>query len=218
MLSTPKYWDIEYAENVIDNWQRMRWIVKRAQPFRQMLIGSVLDLGCGLGYLAGQAPGKYTGVDFSKVAVRYAGQNYSGEFMLADAFEYAAQTGDGSWDTVVLCHILEHLEEDSRSRLLADAKRIASKCVLVGLPMNAPDPSHVKSVWKREDVQRLMGPVQIEQVGSWWVAAWDRDGRRFRLDDVPKAPELRAPKQTKKKVDEVTKPPVKVAKVTSKKT
>lgn len=209
--SPVEYFDREYAHRIIGHWQPMGWIAKRIGPFRSLLVGSVLDLGCGLGTLASSAPGAYVGVDYSAIAIKYARENYghleAKGFVLSGVQEYVTEIEDETFDTVVLCHILEHLDEDGRSHLFADAKRIAKQRVLIGLPQNSPDPTHFKTVWKRPDVERLVGPTPIRRVNSQWIAVWERNGRVSRLSEAPKA----APKKSEED-DGTSKPPVEAAK------
>jgi 2-polyprenyl-3-methyl-5-hydroxy-6-metoxy-1,4-benzoquinol methylase len=182
--NTPQYYDRVFQHDVIGNPRALGWIENHLKHVRPELSGSILDLGCGLGLLASSAKDVYLGVDFSQVAIEYAASHHSnGEFIKADILDFVSDVDDDGFDTVVLAEVLEHFHEDDRSTLLSEAKRIANCKVVVTLPMDSPDPTHVKPQWKREEVEQLVGPVEVRDIRGHWLAIWDKQGRSSKLGD-----------------------------------
>lgn len=79
----------------------------------------VVDLGCGPGQLAdvlvesGLPPTQYLGIDFSKVAVELARDRVPGARFELGCLPRAAATADAfEASVVVLCEVLEHLDDD----------------------------------------------------------------------------------------------------------
>lgn len=98
---------------------------------------SVLDLGCGLGGYTkalGERGFEVRGVDVAREYVErarslgVAADHYDGERL-----PYA----DGSFDTVALLEVLEHL--DDPAALLREARRVARRGVLVSVPNTTQD-------------------------------------------------------------------------------
>ena len=88
---------------------------------------------------------------------------------------------DGAVDTVLLLHVLEHVDPDASGRLLAEALRVAARRVVVAVPVEpAPDPvfGHVQVF----DLRRLaaLGSASGQ---NWQVA--DADGAWHELDAPP---------------------------------
>ncbi len=184
------YFDVTYATQVIGNQRQMNWIYRRHVHIAPRLMGAVLDLGCGLGLLADRTKEQYLGVDYSEVAIAYAREhtkNPKAEFILSDLFEFVAETENDAWDTVVLGEVLEHFEPDPRTALLAQAKRIAKLRVVISVPENSPNPSHVQHIWKRDQVEALIGPAEIVRTRGHWYGVWEKNGRANGFEDVPAA-------------------------------
>lgn len=102
---------------------------------------SVLEVGCGAGELAGRlwspqethaAEGiHYVGTDVCDQQVARAAQLYpSWRFQQASAYELPFE--DGSFDLVLACEVLEHLECPQRA--LVEAARVARRHLLVSVP------------------------------------------------------------------------------------
>jgi SAM-dependent methyltransferase len=147
--------------------QPYRWIVARLDkpggpslPARDRLEryrvtarlcrGRVVELGCGVGHLAGVVHGRgleVTGVDMSEAKIRQARSLYPG---------IAFQTGDirsvvlpdGSFDTVVLAEVLEHVPETEGDAILERAWRLlrGSGRLVVSVPNEdcVPHRNHVR--------------------------------------------------------------------------
>lgn len=185
--NVPQYYDRVFKHDVIGNLRAMGWIENHLKHVRPELIGSILDLGCGLGLLASSAKDRYVGVDFSEVAIEYAASHHSnGEFIKADIMEFTSDITDDEFDTVVLAEVLEHFHEDDRGVLLSEAKRIAGCRVIITLPMNSPDPTHVKPQWKRDEVAQLVGPAEVKDIRGHWLAVWKKENRSSELGSKKK--------------------------------
>ena len=181
------YFDMMYAMRIIGDARQMHWIERRLVHITPRLRGSVLDLGSGLGLLADRTKEKYLGVDFSKIAIKYARENTKNplaKFVLTDLFKFVKAAGDDSWDTVVLGEVLEHFEPDPRAALLAEAKRIAKMRVVISVPENSPNPSHVQHIWKRDQVEALIGIAEIVRTRGHYYAVWEKDGRANGLQEI----------------------------------
>ncbi len=96
---------------------------------------SVLDAGCGDGYLleALQEKGdRIAGVDLSLTALRRARERLGGEAQLTQAFLEALPFGDNAFDVVVSAHTLEHVKRLSEA--VAELKRVARRRLVVLVP------------------------------------------------------------------------------------
>lgn len=120
----------------------------------------VLEVGCGPGDLAGRLFGSasgndgravdYVGTDASPQEVAKAQASYPGlSFSTASAYELPFD--DGSFDLVVACEILEHL--DDPDRCLRELQRVSSGHLLVSVP------------W--EPVWRLMNLARGAYLARW---------------------------------------------------
>ncbi len=104
-------------------------LVHRTAPHR------VLEVGCGAGELAHllfpDGDEQYVGVDISSEQIERArNSNPSFEFRTASAYELPF--ADESFDLVVACEVLEHLERPDVA--LAEIERVGSGHVLVSVP------------------------------------------------------------------------------------
>jgi 2-polyprenyl-3-methyl-5-hydroxy-6-metoxy-1,4-benzoquinol methylase len=96
---------------------------------------SVLDIGCGIGYVANQVARKakhVTGVDNDRTHMDIAQKMFHKdnlEFLFADATKY--DFGQ-KYDVIILSNVLEHIE--NRVKFLSDIKNLAPK-ILIRVPM-----------------------------------------------------------------------------------
>jgi ubiquinone/menaquinone biosynthesis C-methylase UbiE len=94
----------------------------------------ILDLGTGTGNLAAALAvrgHRVTGIDFSERALARARRSCPGaRLVLGDLFELDA-VRDGSFDLVTLAYVLHGLPETLRPVVLAHARRICRRAVLV---------------------------------------------------------------------------------------
>jgi SAM-dependent methyltransferase len=102
-----------------------------------MLPGSVVDVGCGTGYLlaalaarSGNAQRQFTGVDFQLepgIAARHPGIQFQEADVEKLPFAYRA------FDTVICTHVLEHVLHIDRT--IAQLRRICARRLLVIVPL-----------------------------------------------------------------------------------
>ena len=96
---------------------------------------SVLDLGCGNGFLTHDIAAKarsVTAVDLNKDNIEFARRNFSRDnikYICADATQFSA---DEKFDVVTLSNVLEHLED--RCDFLQKIKNLADR-FLIRVPM-----------------------------------------------------------------------------------
>ncbi|NUR08618.1 MAG: methyltransferase domain-containing protein [Nocardioidaceae bacterium] len=103
--------------------------------------GSVLELGCCFGFLSLRIAGtgrRVLASDVSPGTVRLLGEMARRLAVplatsVADAARVPAE--DGSADTVLAVHLLEHLEPDHGAQVLAEAVRLAARRVVVAVPL-----------------------------------------------------------------------------------
>lgn len=133
-------------------------IAGRVRPFGP---ATLLDAGCGEGFvaeaLAARLPGvAITGVDVDDAAVAFARARSHGGVAYGVASLDALPFGDGAFDVVVCTEVLEHLAAPDRA--LFELRRVARRAVVVTVPREpifrrllavgmalgfSPDPGHV---------------------------------------------------------------------------
>jgi SAM-dependent methyltransferase len=139
----------------------------------QLLPGtSVADVGCGFGFLALHLAARGTAVTAvdSSAGTTALLRQMAGRLGL----RLGVVAGDGralplcaaSVDAVALLHVLEHVDEPSAARLLAEAARVARHRVVVAVPYEASPTRLFGHV-------RLIGPAQLAALGArsglpWW--------------------------------------------------
>lgn len=75
---------------------------------RRLRLGFVLDLGCGIGRNLVNLGGGGVGVDYDAVSVRIARERGL-EAYLAEEFTASARNAPGTFDTLLLSHVAEHM-------------------------------------------------------------------------------------------------------------
>jgi demethylmenaquinone methyltransferase/2-methoxy-6-polyprenyl-1,4-benzoquinol methylase len=90
-----------------------------------------LDVACGTGFLTRHLRGEVIGLDQSERMLRVArDQVPAARFVQGDALTLPFD--DGEFDRVFTSYFYCHLEEDERTRFLAEARRVAAELVVVG--------------------------------------------------------------------------------------
>lgn len=100
-------------KRLFDTQRPYRWNLRRLQP------GRTLDVGCGIGRNLVNLSADSVGVDHnvhSVEAVRRAGLTaYSSE-----EFPTSPEASEGSFDSLLLSHVIEHLDDPGNRSLLTD--------------------------------------------------------------------------------------------------
>lgn len=150
-------------------------ITRLSKEVAKWIIGDVLDLGCGLGLLGNILEGvDYVGIDFSEKAVAIAEKrniNSCASFFDGDIRD-GCFLDNWNCDTVVLQEVLEHLE--CPDQIVKNAMDHACKRIIATVPINMPDPAHVKPQWSREDITALFGECEAQQIfDTYWLIVKD---------------------------------------------
>jgi len=83
----------------------------------------VLDVACGPGAFSDLFPkDAYTGVDLNPKYIRFAKENFEGQFSVQDA--RALEFPEGAFDDVLVYGLLHHLDDDDVTAVLAGMKRV----------------------------------------------------------------------------------------------
>lgn len=148
--------------------------------------GSVLDVGTCFGFLplawaARPAHPRLLAADLypasAALAARQA-RRLSRDVAVLCADGAALPLPDRAVDTVLLLHVLEHVDRATCARLLREALRVAGRRVVVAVPVEpAPDPvfGHVQVF----DLRRL---AELGRGTGWRVQLADADGAWLVLD------------------------------------
>lgn len=149
---------------------RIRWLQQHSE-------GSILEVGCNWGYVLACLGGG-TGIDKNPqvlaLARLLAPQSMFLQIDLThDGFLSLAT---GSFDTVLLSEVLEHLPWDFVQRIVSDARRVARKRVLMTVPdgtEDTEDATNLKHAWlaTSDRVRKLLdyagSPVVLYRDGSF---------------------------------------------------
>ena len=123
------------------------------QVVEQYLSGTVLDLGCGPGYLAARVKpneGWYTGVDISPTAITLGKRLFPGAHFLVHDIEHdALPFTDRSFDTIVASEVFEHLQ--THKLLLSEIRRVARTSIVITTPISMGGVGHVWPEWSYQD-------------------------------------------------------------------
>jgi ubiquinone/menaquinone biosynthesis C-methylase UbiE len=154
----------------------------------------ILEVGCGEGYLMSHLQSSYAaprmaGLDISFGIVRTATQQGCPQVPFLQASVYELPWADQSWDIVVMCEVLEHLENPAAA--LEEVHRVCRRAVLVSVPREplwslanmarlkylrtlGNTPGHVQR-WGRRDFATLVGRYfTVEGIASPfpWTMIW----------------------------------------------
>jgi hypothetical protein len=181
--------------------QPFRWIVARldkpggaARPARDRLErfrvtarlcrGKVVELGCGVGHLAGVIQGRgleVTGVDVSKAKIREARSLYPGvEFHAADIL--SVELPPARFDTAVLAEVLEHVPEEEGNAFLERAWGLLGRGgrLVVSVPNEdcVPHRNHIR-LFDRAGLEGLLSRwgsprVILDQPYKWLLMTVDK--------------------------------------------
>jgi len=149
-------------------WERMKDLARAAS---KEVVGSVLDWGCGFGFLSEFVRGPYLGVDFSPFVIKTAkGLHPEAEFLVGDIRDF--QSPD-MFDTVVMLEVLEHLDDPHGA--VESARKLARKRIVISVPRGkSRSGDHVWKDIDREDVLELLGEgATCQQYRRKWLGVWE---------------------------------------------
>ena len=127
-----------------------------------------LDVACGTGFMTRHLQGEVVGLDQSESMLEVArGQAPNATFVQGDGLDLPFD--DDAFDRLFTSYFYCHLEEDDRTRFLAEARRVARELVVVASVPGEGDPL------ERWEERRLRD-------GSRWQVY----KRVFRPDDLAK--------------------------------
>lgn len=172
---------------------RYEWIMRVAGDLRGK---SVLDLGCGGGsltYLMAKKGAEVVGVEYEAEGLAFARQNLASadpfnhlRYNLVQGSAYDLPCEDNSFDVVVSCEVIEHLE--TPERMLAEAKRVlkpGGRLVLTTpyrLTEEPKDPNHVHEFYPNELralMQQTFAETQVKETHHMFWRALFVYGFRF---------------------------------------
>lgn len=139
--------------------------IKHLKHLSRFCVGSVLDLGCGLGLLADMiADNLYFGIDYSEYAIEHARKttkNPRATFLHGDLLDFIETPL--RYDTIVLSEVIEHIVFPAQLASFAVANY--KKRLVGSVPVNMIIKSHIKPKWSRQEIQNLFGkdPIYFAQ-------------------------------------------------------
>lgn len=145
---------------------------------------TVLDAGCGEGfvidYLYGKDPSiQYTGVDVRKGAIEYARTVLHDDVRLRTGSIYKLPFSDNSFDAVLCSEVLEHLDDPIKA--VEQIKRVTRRYALITVPREpyfrwlndlgqalgfSPDPGHV-NFWTQRSFQDFINGQFKSATFAW---------------------------------------------------
>lgn len=165
----------DYAER-LEHAQRVWW--KRVLPvqlpyqlnLRRQRLGRTLEIGCGIGRNLGTLGPGSLGVDHNVAAVEYArGRGF--DAVTVDEFLSSDRATPGSFDSILLAHVIEHMDRDDAEALVQSYLPYLRPggAVFFICPQErayATDPTHV---WfaTGADLIELSKAVGLEPGRSW---------------------------------------------------
>jgi ubiquinone/menaquinone biosynthesis C-methylase UbiE len=157
---------------------RAAWSLARAG----LLAGErLLDLGAAeatMTRLAGAlAAVKSIALDVSlSRLLRARANDYRGAAVVADATRLPFR--DGSFDVILACEVLEHVEDDARA--LAEARRVARPSARLAVTV-----PHASYPWSWDPLARWREKLGLEPLRTgWYVGIWYGHRRLYREDDL----------------------------------
>lgn len=146
--------------------ERIRWLAERCE-------GRILEVGCSWGYVLACCGG-HVGVDWEQPTVELARVlSPDREFIHASTTQLPFE--NGSFDTVMLPEVLEHVAWEEVPTAISEAKRVARQKVLVTMP-DGSEPTRealcFKHIWllsakQAYKVAAMLGRCSVEKVGMF---------------------------------------------------
>lgn len=170
-----------YAERVRPGWhEEVQQLLALVSSIRG---SSLLDVACGTGFLTRHLTGRVTGLDQSAAMLSIARERLpAGAFVRGDALRLPFATHFFEW--LVSGHFYGHLREPDRFQFLAEARRVASRVVIIDAAQRENEqPVQVQErvlndgsrhkVFKRfftpEQLASELGSGNVLHAGRWFV-------------------------------------------------
>jgi ubiquinone/menaquinone biosynthesis C-methylase UbiE len=173
LLDTDSYHSPNYHKYTAQN-RLYRWHLKSVlDTLHEIITGTepstVLDAGCGEGfavdYLARKSPQiRFTGVDISDDAVGFAERNFGTHVHFRKGSVFRLPFSDRSFDTVLCCEVLEHLDDPDRA--IRELNRVARRNVVLSVPLEP------YFEWLNRTGRRLGLSVDPGHVNHWTTGAF----------------------------------------------
>ena len=184
------YFDKYRSTNPIHQWLMRGFLGSVLELLGSIEYGSVLEVGCGPGDLATRIlPPQvdYLGIDIDEAEIETARNRYPQlTFQVGSAYELPLESN--SFDLVIACEVLEHLEDPAKA--LAEIDRGAKRWVLVSVPWEPTwrilnmlrgkywrsfgnTPGHVQHFGRRDFVALLSSRFEIVAIKTpmpWSIA------------------------------------------------
>jgi SAM-dependent methyltransferase len=112
------------------NEQTLRLKIDKILSIIPESVETIVDIGCGNGVITNQLSQKYSvvGVDRSRAALEYVRCDY------VQSSSESIPLPDYSFDMSFTSELLEHLEDDTYKKTIAEIKRLSKKYILVTVP------------------------------------------------------------------------------------
>lgn len=169
------YYDTLYRRAVEEQGEGLAWVEERDVAVIPHIIGSVLDLGCGLGTIADQiGNAEYLGLDFSEFAIEYCREKVHNPDARFEVVDLRTWKPPSKFDTVLLLEVLEHVQDPAGLAELA--LRSAKKCIIATVPRDMLGHAHIWPTWTQSDLERDLGKLSKcflfggEEDNRWWLA------------------------------------------------
>jgi len=145
----------DYTERLITA-EGARWkqVLDVQRLYRRNLartcIGQVLEVGCGVGRCLRALPGRSLGVDHNEASVQVA-RSRGHQAMTTEEFLASDRAKEGAFDTLLLAHVLEHMDETGGDELVTSylpyVRRGGRVVAITPQERGYPtDPTHVRWV------------------------------------------------------------------------
>lgn len=100
-------------KSALDTQRPYRWNLKRLNP------GKTLEVGCGIGRLLKSLPAGSVGVDHNSHSIEIAKKNGCTALTAAD-FKKSKHAEKGSYDSILIPHVIEHMNEKDNIKMLKE--------------------------------------------------------------------------------------------------
>jgi 2-polyprenyl-3-methyl-5-hydroxy-6-metoxy-1,4-benzoquinol methylase len=165
-----------------------RWKKFVPDPYRwnirHLVLGRVLDIGCGIGRCLSFNDGNGVGIDHNPTSVAMCRERGLEAFTPED-FD---QGDHGSFDSILLSHVLEHIEEDEGTALVArylPFLRDGGRVVIISPQESGQrsDPTHVRFMGTEES-SRLLRSLGVADIRTRSHPFPRMVGRVFRYNET----------------------------------